>query len=294
MTLGETIVRLRKERGLSQGDLAEALAVSRQSVSKWETDASVPELDKLIKLSELFEVTLDELVRGERPAAPEPKTAPEYASGSGQLRERAFPPRKIAGTILLCMAFAVALLCTLAGGLLEGLILCLPFLACGLICFITRRHPGLWCAWAIWFLADLYLRLATGIHRSNVYLTPIYEPSWNYTRLAMAWAEVVWLLVLAAVTVWKLGKTPLEPTRKRLTRFVVLWAVWLALKLTARLGLVSKVLLTILTWDTAYRITNCVLEDLRLGLFTAILVLALGFARYYAAERKAVRKAGQP
>ena len=67
MSLGTTISRLRAEKKLSQGDLSDALEVSRQSVSKWETDASVPELDKLIKLSQLFGVTLDELVTGEAP-----------------------------------------------------------------------------------------------------------------------------------------------------------------------------------------------------------------------------------
>ena len=55
MTLGESIVRLRKQKNWSQGDLADALEISRQSVSKWETDASIPELDKLLKLSELLE-----------------------------------------------------------------------------------------------------------------------------------------------------------------------------------------------------------------------------------------------
>ena len=64
MTLGQNICRLRTERGLSQGDLADALGVSRQSISKWETDASIPELEKLLRLSELFHITLDELVKG--------------------------------------------------------------------------------------------------------------------------------------------------------------------------------------------------------------------------------------
>ena len=54
MDLGTTITRLRTQRGLSQGDLAEALEVSRQSVSKWETNASTPDLDKLVKLSRFF------------------------------------------------------------------------------------------------------------------------------------------------------------------------------------------------------------------------------------------------
>ena len=59
MTLGQNIARLRAQKNLSQGDLADALEVSRQSVSKWETDASIPELDKLLRLAELFGVTLD-------------------------------------------------------------------------------------------------------------------------------------------------------------------------------------------------------------------------------------------
>ena len=69
MTLGQNIARLRTQKNLSQGDLADALEVSRQSVSKWETDASIPELDKLLRLAELFGVTLDELVKGELRAA---------------------------------------------------------------------------------------------------------------------------------------------------------------------------------------------------------------------------------
>ena len=52
MTLGKQISRLRAAKGLSQEDLANDLQVSRQSISKWETDTSVPELDKLLKLSE--------------------------------------------------------------------------------------------------------------------------------------------------------------------------------------------------------------------------------------------------
>lgn len=65
MKLGRRLFTLRTAAGLSQVDLADQLDVSRQSVSKWETDQSVPELDKLLRMSELFGVTLDELVRGE-------------------------------------------------------------------------------------------------------------------------------------------------------------------------------------------------------------------------------------
>ena len=75
MPLSEKILHLRTQRGMSQEELAAALSVSRQSVSKWETGQSVPDLDKLIRLADLFGVTVDELVReGERPDPPQAET----------------------------------------------------------------------------------------------------------------------------------------------------------------------------------------------------------------------------
>ena len=73
MTLGEKIYTLRKQAGLSQEALAEKLEVSRQAVSKWETDRAVPEPDKLLALSDCFQVPLDRLMRPEEPADPTPK-----------------------------------------------------------------------------------------------------------------------------------------------------------------------------------------------------------------------------
>ena len=63
MTLAEKIIRLRKEQGWSQEELAHRLEVSRQAVSKWESMASVPDLDKILKLSQLFGVSTDYLLK---------------------------------------------------------------------------------------------------------------------------------------------------------------------------------------------------------------------------------------
>lgn len=63
MTLGEKIYALRVKNGLSQEAFGEKLGVSRQSVSKWETDQSVPELDKIVVISELFAVSTDYLLK---------------------------------------------------------------------------------------------------------------------------------------------------------------------------------------------------------------------------------------
>ena len=63
MILAEKIIKLRKQQGWSQEELAMKLGISRQSVSKWESTASIPDLDKIIKLSELFGVSTDYLLK---------------------------------------------------------------------------------------------------------------------------------------------------------------------------------------------------------------------------------------
>ncbi len=65
MKLAEKIMTLRKQCGWSQEELAQQLSVSRQSVSKWESGASVPDLDKILKMSEIFGVSTDTLLKEE-------------------------------------------------------------------------------------------------------------------------------------------------------------------------------------------------------------------------------------
>lgn len=65
MILGDKIIMLRKRNGWSQEELADQLKISRQSVSKWESGASIPDLDKIIKMSALFHVTTDYLLKEE-------------------------------------------------------------------------------------------------------------------------------------------------------------------------------------------------------------------------------------
>ncbi|MBQ7841737.1 MAG: helix-turn-helix transcriptional regulator [Lachnospiraceae bacterium] len=65
MILAEKITKLRKQNGWSQEELAMKLNVSRQSVSKWESAASIPDLDKIIKLSRIFDVSTDYLLKDE-------------------------------------------------------------------------------------------------------------------------------------------------------------------------------------------------------------------------------------
>ena len=87
MTLGGKLSKLRKENNYTQEQLAELLGVSRQAVSKWESDTSFPETDKLIRLSLLFGCSLDYLLKEEEESG---QAAPPAGAGlwKSSLRER--------------------------------------------------------------------------------------------------------------------------------------------------------------------------------------------------------------
>lgn len=66
MDLGERLFELRKAKNLTQDDVAEKLNVTRQTVSKWETNQSTPDFDKIVPLCELYEISPNELLTGEK------------------------------------------------------------------------------------------------------------------------------------------------------------------------------------------------------------------------------------
>lgn len=74
MSIGKQIAELRKQKGLTQENVAEKCGVSRQAVTKWESDEGTPQIDNLIELADLFNVSLDYLIRGK-------DTAVEYKRG---------------------------------------------------------------------------------------------------------------------------------------------------------------------------------------------------------------------
>ena len=213
MTLGERICQYRVQRRLSQQEVAEKLEVSRQSVSKWETDGAVPELDKLVKLCELFGVGLDELVRGEKPRepeaeAPEPKeTAP--IEEARIVRERT-PVRLIVGGVLLGVGLLGSLILFVLAG--PAGILPLPLAVCGVICLVFRKNAGLICGWILFGLVVWYLRWATGllmIHPFSPRVILLYFSWGEYPYTAYAWiglTEYIIFYILVIVTLYRLVK----------------------------------------------------------------------------------------
>lgn len=111
MKLGERLQALRRAAGLSQEQLAEKLNVSRQAISKWERDESLPDAEKIVALSDLFGVTTDQLLRGEAPAA----AAPPGPSPSPDAPPQDAQPRRAGRAQLIC---GIVFSAVGAGGLL--------------------------------------------------------------------------------------------------------------------------------------------------------------------------------
>ena len=118
MILADKIVDLRKKNGWSQEELAEKLDVSRQSISKWESAQSIPDMGRILRLSEIFGVSTDYLLKDEieRPGAPE-TTAPDSSGrlvtmeeANDFLRARDFTAPRIALGAMLCVLSPAALI----------------------------------------------------------------------------------------------------------------------------------------------------------------------------------------
>lgn len=231
MSLGETIYRLRTEKNLSQGALAERLEVSRQSISKWENESAVPDLAKIVKLSEVFEVSLDELVKGECASQKTEKlTLQEDAIADIKVKSEynntqvGVPRRMVAGIILFCMAFLVILFFAILGGLISGIIYASPLWLCGILCFALKKNVGLWCAWAVYVLLDTCLTYLLGFSRA----VALRGFGWNVGNI-FAWVMMLTLIILIVATVVCLGKKSLQEGKKGYFCLFIPWGVWIAL-----------------------------------------------------------------
>ena len=231
MTLGENIARLRAQKGWSQGDLADALNVSRQSISKWETDSSIPELDRLVQMSELFGITLDELVRGEdavpaasATAASIPASPQDWASS-----------RRTAGICLLGSGCFLLLLGLILGGMVAAVLAFVapPLIVCGIVCLTAKRRVLLKCAWAAYLTLDLTARIFTGIGWQSLPGFLRFLPRGDLVRLrtmppqvTIAALQLIGLLLLIVFTVRVFRGAAYAPTRANKLRLAVGWAIY--------------------------------------------------------------------
>ena len=160
MIFADKLIQLRKKSGWSQEELAEQMHVTRQSVSKWEGAQAIPELEKLIRLSELFSVSIDSLLKDEMEidggAAPAQDVSPcrrvTMAEANAFLSATAATAKPIAIAVLLCILSPVCLFLLAAFsevpayGLTEnaacgiGMVVLLVLVAIAVVLFISCGH----------------------------------------------------------------------------------------------------------------------------------------------------------
>lgn len=192
MTLGEKIAKLRAERHLSQGDLAEKIGISRQSISKWETGSSVPDLDKLVVLSELFDVSLDTLVKEQ-----EPRENTDSQPFAPHQSPEKLPPRKIAGWILL----SVGLLSMVLGIAFNNTALAIfggYLILCSMVCLTFKKHPGLVIGWGTFLPCAYFLPWFTSANMRMIFHLYVYQ---RKLRMQLIVSYAFWLVLLLLIVI---------------------------------------------------------------------------------------------
>ena len=183
--------------------------VSRQSISKWENNSAVPELDKLMKLSEIFNITLDELVKGE--------IIQNKEIQSKQINKIS-QTQKTMGILFFAFAGLILLFGFVFHELiLFSLILDIPFVICGIICLKCKKNAGLWCSWVMYVFVTSYLLWATGINWSGIFFFMKY-PDFGVQTI-ISGVLLALLLLLIGITVSRFSKsipTNITKTKKQL------------------------------------------------------------------------------
>lgn len=122
MTIGIKIQTLRKQRGMSQEQLAEALGVSRQAVSKWESEQSVPDIDKIIAICDFFGVTTDYILRDAELTQSQPEATEVYTYNNINETEKEDTEKRKKSALLLAIAIMLYILCVIPVFLFENVL----------------------------------------------------------------------------------------------------------------------------------------------------------------------------
>lgn len=204
MSIGQRISECRKERSYSQEYVAEQLGVSRQAVSKWETDLSVPDTNNLIGLSELFCVSVEYIATGKKPE-PVPQVTPKVRIEYVPVPQKSsLGVQKIVGLIFL----TVALLSLLLGILLESLLflgISILWSVIGGILLAVRRRAWLVLLWTLLILAFFGICFLTTGNIFAVFNSDYYRGGINQTLLVsfVFYAAFIALGILTAFVIRK-------------------------------------------------------------------------------------------
>ena len=193
MSIGQRISNLRKDLGYSQEYVAERLDVSRQAVSKWETDASAPDTNNLIALAELFGVSVEYIATGKQSEQAKP-TQPKHS---------AITVRQIVGIVLL----GIGLLSLILGVLLSELliVLSLYLIALGALAIAVRKNCGFISMWVLLGITCILLMMTAGFSMFYIFFPTSYAGGISIW-LIVSYLFWIWLIVAAVISIVKIAK----------------------------------------------------------------------------------------
>ncbi len=190
MSFGSNIGYLRKKKGITQEELAEKMYVSRQTISRWETDSVYPDVETVIKLCELLECDMETLVRGDASAEREPAPVQEQEQ---EKEKEPRPEAKVETELELSRSTVLKVVTDMLFPLAA-----LAYLVMGLVWDLW--HPG----WVIFVAAAVLSPMLSAINRPK--LRPkrkgsYFGPAVDWDRLNAAFCAIVFLVAIPAYLV---------------------------------------------------------------------------------------------
>lgn len=203
-SIGERIYELRKQNNMLQGDLADKLDVSRQTISKWENNSSLPEVEKLIQLSEIFGVSTDYILKID-----EKKSDPVYiyvkdTDSENIPKHNETIVRKYVGIVLSAVFTLITVFLIIAG----GEILAIPpgaVAALGILLACNVKHPWLTVSWLTYVITIAVLPFFTAINPLLIF-DPILYTEGYLAPLVITYAVWIIFFILIFCTVTSISK----------------------------------------------------------------------------------------
>ncbi len=191
-SMGERIYTLRKKSSMSQGDLADTLDISRQTVSKWENDSSVPELDKIIRLCEIFKVSSDYILRGitENTEKDKEEKNQTIIKEKTVIIEKQTDIKTVFATGLLINAMFFMFISP------KTFYIPLLFGAVAAILLLCKKHPVYFSLWLIFIYINVFCSLATAGGMDMIFHKAAY--TYEYAHL-LAISYFLWISLFTLI-----------------------------------------------------------------------------------------------
>ncbi len=197
MNIADRIQHLRKTKGISQEELADKVGVSRQAVSKWESEQSIPDIDKIAILSDYFEVTTDYIIKGI-------ESKPENAKDKSDARIFT-----VAGTAFNFIGLIVSLLVWVEEQSPVSVMIGLILMAMGTMIFFVGQFIGehkdkakkqFWTI-NIWLLvlipySCIFNFLQSIIGRYSFIIKPIFDYGNSFVIYGLGWISYIIICIL--------------------------------------------------------------------------------------------------